>query len=492
MRAAASALVTLLASRQPLWSADLFTFTLRNGVVLRLASTDIDIVFGGITWTAANAGSVGITRGAWSIKNTIDIPSLEIDIVSSGTDYTGGANIKLAIHDGLLDGAGVSLQRVFAPAAEPVAAFATVAQAAWFRVNAGDWNGDPTADPTAGVGGIPLLGMPGPYFPIGGLNTGFVGGEILTFDFGATAFAQTQPGGAQAWGAATTLNPADKDPNIALSGDNLSMNVGSEVTGRMARATTSNATQTGLRYFEAVMVTGAQNWAVGLATTSASLIAGDGLFNGPGTAFLKDWGDITVGGIRMATLPAIAAGDVMGIATGPASVLGLVPVFTGNVGQVVITSTGAKITVRGANVRMNQYMPRNRFLTGCIHSLYDTGCALARASNTFTGTVGAATTTSITWSSDPTSGHFANLPLGTITITSGAGVGQTRSISASSSGGVNLVYPLYVIPAPGDTFSVSYGCDKTRDGANGCAFFSNQVHYRGFRFTPAAETAAVA
>jgi hypothetical protein len=491
MRSVPAALAALLASRQPLWSADLFTFTLRNGTVLRLASTDIDITFGGITWTAANAGSVGITRGPWAIKNTIDVPSLEIDIVSSGTDYAGGANIKLAIHDGLLDGAGVTLQRVFAPASSSSGALASVFQAIWARVNIGDWNGDPAADPTAGVGGIPLLGMAGPYFPVGGLNTGFFGGQLLTFAFGGP-FTETSPPGALAWGGATTLNPADKNAAITLASGNLSMSLGGEVTGALARATTSNATQGGLRYFEAVMATAAQNWAVGLANAAASLTSGGGVFNDPGLAVLRDDGTIVVNGAIAATLSPIAAGDIMCIATGPATLLGLVPVLTGNVGQVVITSTGAKITVRGGNVRMNQYMPRNRFLTGCVHSLYDVGCALNRASFTFAGTVSAAGATTVNWTTDPTSGHFANLALGTITITSGAAAGQTRSIAFSASTGVGLMYPLYVLPAPGDTFSVSYGCDKTRDGANGCAFFANQAHFRGFRFVPAAETAAVA
>lgn len=297
MRAASAGLISLLLSRQPTWSADLLTFSLVNGTTLRLASTDRDITYGGDIWIAGNAGSVGITRGQWSIKNTLDVPSMDITIISSGTDYAGGANIKTAIHNGLLDGAWIELDR------------------AYMQV----------------INGV--------------------------------------------------------------------------------------------------------------------------------------YGDTT---------------------------LGLVAVFAGRTGQVQITSTGAKITVRGANVLMNQYMPKNRFLTSCIHTLYDGGCTLSRAANTFSGTVLTASRTGVAWGADPTSGNYSQLGLGTITMTSGAALGEARTISGGAAGGVAIVYPWYVVPSPGDTFTVVYGCDKTRDGGNGCAFFANQQHFRGFRFTPPAETALVA
>jgi hypothetical protein len=296
MRPASDSLIAALASRVPMWSADLFTFSLTNGTTLRLASTDRSILAGANLFIAANAGSPGITRGAWSIKNTIDVPSLEIDIISSGTDYAGGSNVKLAMHNGLLDGAWIALDRAYMPTT-------------------------------------------GPY--------------------GDTA-------------------------------------------------------------------------------------------------------------------------------------LGTVQIFAGKTGQVQITATGAKITVRGANVLMNQYMPRNRFLTSCIHSLFDTGCSLVRASFTHGGTVSTASAIAVNWVTDPTSGNYANLVLGTIAMTSGVANGQRRTLQNSGPSGVVMMYPLYEVPAPGDTFTVTYGCDKTRDGPAGCAFFSNQDHYRGFEFVPPAETALVA
>jgi Uncharacterized conserved protein (DUF2163)/Phage conserved hypothetical protein BR0599 len=296
MRPASDPLIAFLASRQPYWSSDLFTFSLPNATTLRLASSDRSILAGANLFVAANAGSIGITRGAWGIKNTLEVPTLEINIISSGTDYAGGSNVKLAMHNGLLDGAWIQLDRAYMPTT-------------------------------------------GPY--------------------GDTA-------------------------------------------------------------------------------------------------------------------------------------LGTVQIFAGRTGEVKITSTGAKITVRGGNVLMNQFMPRNRFLTSCIHTLYDAGCTLVRATSTFAGTVSTASSIAINWVSDPTSGHFANLALGTVTMTSGPANGQKRTIGSAASGAIVVLYPFYEIPLAGDTFTVTYGCDKTRDGANGCAFFSNQQHYRGFKYVPPAETAAVA
>jgi uncharacterized phage protein (TIGR02218 family) len=295
MRAASAGLISLLLSRQPTWQADLFTFSLLNGTTLRLCSSDKNITYGGNTWIAANAGSVGITRNQWSIKNTLDVPSLEIDIISSGTDYAGGANMKLAIHNGLLDGAWITLDRAIM--------------------------------------------------------------QVI-----------------------------------------------------------------------------------------------DGVY-----------GDTT---------------------------LGVVEIFAGRTGQVQVMSTGAKITVRGANILMNQYMPKNIFMTSCLHSLYDAGCTMVESTYTFAGVISTASLIAVSWVSDPTSGNYADLVFGLIEMTSGAALGETRTIGISSSTGVAIYYPWYVVPSPGDTFNVVYGCDKTM--ATCTARFANIQHFRGFPFVPVAETAIVA
>ena len=294
MRAASSALQTFLASRQPFWSADLFTITLASGTVYRWASTDQPVTYGGNTWLPPSASTPGLTRGAWAVKNTIEVPTLEISLISSGLDFASGGNIKLDLHNGLFDGAWIELDRAFMP--------------------------------------------------------------IIGDNFGDTS-------------------------------------------------------------------------------------------------------------------------------------LGTVAIFAGRVGEIQINATGAKIKVRGANVLMDQYMPKNRYMLGCIHRLYDVNCTVNRAAHTFSATVASATASSVQWTSDPTSGGYANLQFGALAMTSGAANGSLRTIQYVNSGGVSLMYPLYQVPAPGDTFTVTYGCDKTLATCN--SRFSNTQHYRGFPYVPPAETAVI-
>lgn len=69
----------------------------------------------------------------------------------------------------------------------------------WARVDDGEWNADPTANPTTGVGGIPIPGGAGIYTPACSSSSGSAGEFEITADFGATAFAFTKPAGCTLW-----------------------------------------------------------------------------------------------------------------------------------------------------------------------------------------------------------------------------------------------------------------------------------------------------
>lgn len=185
----------------------------------------------------------------------------------------------------------------------------------WFRKNNGNWNANGSADPSTGIGGIDISSITAPFTPGGWLNTGFFGGQLLQFNFGGSSFGETIPSLASVWGSGTTLNPADKDTAVTLSGGDLEMSIGGSQTGKGARATTSSLTQGGLRYFEAIMLTAAQNWAVGVSEPGATLNKPSGDFTDlAGWAVVADSGDISVNGTTVATLGVIAAGDVIGVA----------------------------------------------------------------------------------------------------------------------------------------------------------------------------------
>lgn len=166
--------------------------------------------------------------------------------------------------------------------------------------------------------------------------------------------------------------------------------------------------------------------------------------------------------------------------------LGTVLLFGGRTAGISINATGVAVTCKGDNVLMQQYMPKNMYQLGCIHMLYDAGCTLSKAANTITQNIGAGPLNQIflPWSSVPVNvGYYQQ---GQVEIMSGAGTGQTRSIIGSSSEGIGLAYPLYTVPAPGDSMAVSRGCQKSQAA---CNTFGNIQHYRGFPFIPPVETA---
>src|SRR5437899_6741619 len=75
---------------------------------------------------------------------------------------------------------------------------------------------------------------------------------------------------------------------------------------------------------------------------------------------------------------------------------GTVVMFAGRVATVDFARTGIVLKVNSHLELLNINMPRNLYQPGSVHTLYDTGCALVKATFTFTGTVGAgATLTSV-------------------------------------------------------------------------------------------------
>jgi uncharacterized phage protein (TIGR02218 family) len=160
--------------------------------------------------------------------------------------------------------------------------------------------------------------------------------------------------------------------------------------------------------------------------------------------------------------------------------VGAVTLFKGRLGTVdEIGRTSAKLTVNSDLVLLDIDMPRNIYQPTCLHTLYDSGCALAKAAFGTGGTVGAGSNVSvINWS-----GASVNFQQGSITFTSGVNVGVTANVNAVA-GGVSLVlgYPLQSAPAAGDTFIVYFGCDHTPGTCQ--AKFNNLSNFRGFPYVP--------
>lgn len=181
-------------------------------------------------------------------------------------------------------------------------------------------------------------------------------------------------------------------------------------------------------------------------------------------------------------------------------VTGTVLRFAGRVTAVPdISGSTVQVTVSAWTVLLNVAMPPHLYQSACIHNVYDAGCTLNPASFSSTGTVQAgvgpvfpATTpdtrpTQVSWLSNLTlvPDKFSQ---GRLTFTSGANAGQKRTIRTNVSDGTfEIVNPLPVKPAAGDTFTAYWGCDRTSTTCSGK--FNNLANFKGVEFTPSPETA---
>lgn len=163
---------------------------------------------------------------------------------------------------------------------------------------------------------------------------------------------------------------------------------------------------------------------------------------------------------------------------------GSVQLFYGKISDIPsVGRTSATINVKSLMIMLDQKMPRNCFQPSCSRTLYDKGCGLNRSSFMERGTIGSgSTTTSIRWA-----GAGAQHVQGTVTITSGDDIYDTAMVSGYGAGVLYLYRPLKFMPAVGDSFNVTQGCDHTQ---NTCETrFLNLKNFRGFPFIPPAQTA---
>ena len=163
-----------------------------------------------------------------------------------------------------------------------------------------------------------------------------------------------------------------------------------------------------------------------------------------------------------------------------AAIVDGVILFKGRLGSIDQTGrTSAKLTVNSDLVLLDIDMPRNLYQSTCLHTLYDSGCGLSASAFSATGLVGSGSTAStINWS-----GASANYQQGTIAFTSGVNDGVTATVGTAVPGtSLGLIYPLEEAPAPGDSFTVFFGCDHTLGTCK--TKFNNAANHRSFPFVP--------
>jgi uncharacterized phage protein (TIGR02218 family) len=162
---------------------------------------------------------------------------------------------------------------------------------------------------------------------------------------------------------------------------------------------------------------------------------------------------------------------------------GTVIMFVGRVAEIDASRSLATFTINSHLELLNQPMPRNLYQSGCVNTLFDPACTLNMASFEVSGTVaGGSTASSLNATLSQASGYFS---LGQVTFTSGTNDGFSRTVQTHVHGSpstVSLISPFPSVPAPGDTFTIYAGCDKTQ--ATCANKFSNLVNFRGFPFVP--------
>lgn len=165
---------------------------------------------------------------------------------------------------------------------------------------------------------------------------------------------------------------------------------------------------------------------------------------------------------------------------------GAVPWFVGRIADADADSLSAELQIESSLASLNISMPRNVYQSACMHQLFGSGCALVKNTYKVTGSVtGSPSIIAFNTGLTQADAYFS---LGTITFTSGANSGISRTVkrSLNASGAITLMAPLPSAPSIGDAFDIYPGCDKTQ--ATCTSKFNNLVHFRGYPYIPNPET----
>ena len=137
-------------------------------------------------------------------------------------------------------------------------------------------------------------------------------------------------------------------------------------------------------------------------------------------------------------------------------------------------------------VKLETNMPRNYYQPGCLWTLYDTGCTLAKTAFAVTGTVGLGPTNTVI----PITGGITGIGAdgnpqyaqGRLLFTSGVNTNLQVLIDTNDTANLYLAYPLNAVPSPGDTVTFYPGCSKTFKTCG--AKFNNTGNFRGYDKVP--------
>jgi uncharacterized phage protein (TIGR02218 family) len=161
-------------------------------------------------------------------------------------------------------------------------------------------------------------------------------------------------------------------------------------------------------------------------------------------------------------------------------------VFSGRVSEIQsISRIKAEITIASDSELLNSKVPRNVYQPGCMNTLYDPVCGVAKTSNSTSKTATSTTDTARTTFSFA-SGLPDQYALGKITCVTGPNANMSRTIKSSTTSSVTVIQPWPFAVQIGNQFTLWKGCDKTKATCE--SRFNNLIRFRGMPFVPAPET----
>jgi uncharacterized phage protein (TIGR02218 family) len=172
---------------------------------------------------------------------------------------------------------------------------------------------------------------------------------------------------------------------------------------------------------------------------------------------------------------------------GPATNLGAIVWFYGRVAETDVGRSKIEMKVKSLlNLLAQQQMPRRLYQAACTHVFGDAMCSFNRASlaATITAQTGSSQAAIVTTLSPSPSTLYDQ---GTIIATSGANIGQSRTITQLSGGTISLLKAWLEPVAVGDGFQLLPGCDHTLATCQNS--FNNLSHFGGFPYIPPPELA---
>jgi uncharacterized phage protein (TIGR02218 family) len=162
-------------------------------------------------------------------------------------------------------------------------------------------------------------------------------------------------------------------------------------------------------------------------------------------------------------------------------------IFKGSISVSAHGEISVSVTVVSDASKLNIAIPKLKFQSGCMRTVYDAGCAVSKAAFQESGVVtGVTSNNKFVINLAKPDDYYS---LGYVVFTSGLNAGVWRSVKQYRSGSkvLELSLPTFLDVAIGDTFLILPGCDRTQ-GANGCAKFANLARFKATPNIPAPET----